>query len=73
MHESLASLVGVVSDLVDHLESSEFPYALGGAIALSAWSDPRATTDVDITIWASSADLPRALHRAASPPPEGRA
>jgi hypothetical protein len=61
VHEKLASLVGVVSSLVDRLESSEFPYALGGAIALSAWSDPRATTDVDITIWASGDDLRRAF------------
>ncbi len=61
MHEKLANLVDVVTTLVDRLESQQVPYALGGAIALSAWSDPRATTNVDLTIWAQGDDLATAL------------
>lgn len=61
MHEKLANLVEVVTALIDRLESKQIPYAFGGAIALSAWSDPRATTDVDLTIWAHGDDLATAL------------
>jgi hypothetical protein len=46
-----AELVGLVRRLVDALEASKIPYALGGAIALAAWSEPRATKDVDLTLF----------------------
>ena len=61
MHEKLGSLVEVVTSRVARLESSHVPYALGGAIALSAWSDPRATTDADLTVSAYGEDLAVAL------------
>lgn len=40
-----------VDRLLDVLEASETPYALGGALALAAWSEPRATADVDVILW----------------------
>lgn len=43
------------------LESAEVPYAIGGAIALGAWSDPRATHDVDINLFVDHDGLERAL------------
>lgn len=43
------------------LESAGVPYAIGGAIALGAWSDPRATHDVDINIFVDSPGLEGAL------------
>jgi hypothetical protein len=61
VHERLESLVEVVTTLIDRLEAAELPYAFGGAIALSAWSEPRATTDVDLNLWASDDELPRAV------------
>jgi hypothetical protein len=61
VHERLESLVEVVTSLIDHLESSQMPYAFGGAIALSAWSEPRATTDVDLNLWVDDAQLPEAV------------
>ena len=61
MHARLESLVEVVTSLIDHLEASQIPYAFGGAIALSAWSEPRATTDVDLNLWVSDDELPAAL------------
>jgi hypothetical protein len=61
VHEQLESLVEVVTSLIDHLEASEMPYAFGGAIALSAWSEPRATTDVDLNLWTNDDELPRAV------------
>ncbi len=51
MHERLAELVTSVAALVDSFEGAGIPYAFGGAIALSAWSDPRATTDIDMNVW----------------------
>lgn len=41
----------VVHRLLDVLEPSGTPYALGGALALAAWSEPRATADVDLILW----------------------
>ena len=61
MHAQLESLVEVVVSLIDHLEASQIPYAFGGAIALSAWSEPRATTDVDLNLWVDDAELPAAV------------
>jgi hypothetical protein len=49
--EALASLVEVVADLVDALERAGLAYALGGAVAYSAWGEPRATRDVDLNLW----------------------
>ncbi len=57
MHERLSSLVGAVGALIDALESEGLPYAFGGAIALSAWSEPRATTDIDLNIWVEDPDI----------------
>lgn len=51
MDAKQAELVDVVSALVDALEESGLPYAIGGAIALAAWSEPRATRDVDVTLF----------------------
>ena len=61
MDKRLENLVDVVTALIDTLEPSGVEYAFGGAIALSAWSEPRATTDVDINLWISDEALPRAI------------
>jgi hypothetical protein len=61
VHARLESLVEVVTSLIDHLEASNIPYAFGGAIALSAWSEPRATTDVDLNLWVRDDELPGAV------------
>jgi hypothetical protein len=52
---------GVVARLIDVLEGSEVTYALGGAIALAAWSEPRATADVDVVLWVTSDEIDRAI------------
>jgi len=61
VHERLESLVEVVTSLIEQLEASRIPYAFGGAIALSAWSEPRATTDVDLNLWVADDELPAAV------------
>ena len=50
MHED-DSVPAVVEALRSVLHASDVPYAFGGAIALSAWSEPRATADVDVVLW----------------------
>lgn len=45
------SVSAVVARLIDVLEGSGVTYAFGGAIALAAWSEPRATADVDVILW----------------------
>jgi hypothetical protein len=61
VHARLESLVEVVTSLIEHLEAANIPYAFGGAIALSAWSEPRATTDVDLNLWVRDEELPAAV------------
>ena len=51
MGDPLASLVDAIAALVDALERSGIDYALGGALAYSAWAEPRATRDVDLNLW----------------------
>lgn len=51
----------VVAALIDVLEASEEVYAFGGAIALAAWSEPRATADVDVVLWMDTTRLEDAV------------
>ena len=51
MHETQAELIDVVRALIDALEAARIPYAIGGAIALATWSEPRATKDIDLTLF----------------------
>ena len=43
------------------LDKAGIPYAIGGAIALGAWSDSRGTLDVDINLFDGSLELDKAL------------
>lgn len=41
----------VVVELVKHLDEFGVDYAIGGALAIGLWSEPRSTLDVDITLF----------------------
>src|SRR5262245_2904861 len=43
------------------LDEDELEYAIGGALALTAWAIPRDTHDVDISVFAVEAELPRVI------------
>jgi hypothetical protein len=43
----------VAQQLAAALESANCDYAIGGAIALGFWADPRGTLDVDVTLFLS--------------------
>ncbi len=47
--------------LASALEAARVPYAIGGALALGLWSDPRGTYDVDLNLFVDSAGLAAAL------------
>lgn len=47
--------------IAKRLDEDELPYAIGGALALTAWSLPRDTKDVDISIFAAEHELPRVI------------
>lgn len=60
------SVLAVLASLVDALEASGLDYALGGAIALAAWSEPRATADIDVVVWVDPEDIDPMLEILAS-------
>lgn len=51
----------IAAHLAGALERASIPYAIGGAIALGAWSDPRGTHDVDLNVFVSHEELDHAL------------
>lgn len=51
----------IAAHLAHALEEASIPYAIGGAIALGAWSDPRGTHDVDLNLFVGPDDLDGAL------------
>jgi len=55
------SVTDAVRRLIDTLESSGVEYAFGGAIALAAWSEPRATADVDIVLFVADGEHDKAV------------
>jgi hypothetical protein len=54
-------VIAVLGRLRDVLEESAVTYAFGGAIALAAWSEPRATADVDVILWLGPDEIDRAI------------
>ena len=64
--DTLNALV-VARQIADRLDEDQLACGVGGALALGAWGAPRATKDVDITVFVFEDDLPRcfdALERA---------
>jgi hypothetical protein len=47
--------------IAKRLDEDELPYAIGGALALTAWALPRDTQDVDISVFAAKHELPRVI------------
>jgi hypothetical protein len=46
-----ASLESALAQTIDELNAASIPYMLLGGLALSAWGLPRATLDIDLTVW----------------------
>jgi hypothetical protein len=45
----------------ERLDEDGIPYGIGGALALGVWGAPRATKDVDLTVFVARDELPRVL------------
>lgn len=55
------SALAVARRIAERLDEDALPYGIGGALALGAWGAPRATKDVDLTIFITERELPRAF------------
>lgn len=55
------SVPAVVARLIEALEASGETCAFGGAIALAAWSEPRATADIVVIVWVWPDEIDRAI------------
>jgi len=59
--EAPIDLATLARRLADALEAAGVPYAIGGALAYGQWAVPRATADVDITLFLDEPEWPKAL------------
>ncbi len=57
MTRPFGTITGLLTQLADQLEASGLTYAFGGAVALAAWSEPRATADIDLIVWVGADEL----------------
>lgn len=49
----------VAAHLAERLDEASIPYAIGGALALAAYGEPRMTGDVDLSVGVTEANLDR--------------
>ncbi len=50
-------LIEVVGRIADALEGADIDYAVGGALALGIWAEPRGTRDIDVAVYGDSSSL----------------
>lgn len=58
---SSLSALAAARRIAERLDEDHLPYAIGDALALGVWGAPRATKDVDLTIFIEEAELGRAF------------
>jgi len=51
----------VARRLASCFDEDKIPYGIGGALALGVWGVPRATKDVDVSVFVPVGELPRVL------------
>ena len=52
-----------ILDLARFLEGASVPYMVIGGIANAVWGEPRATLDVDVTVWVDEPAIPSLVER----------
>jgi hypothetical protein len=57
----MTALEAGLQEVTAALESLSIPYMLIGGLAVSLWGEPRATLDLDLTIWVEPQDLERTI------------
>lgn len=60
------SLESTLAQAVEDLNEIALPYMLIGGLALSVWAIPRATLDIDLTLWVGAEDFERVCLQLAS-------
>lgn len=50
-----------LAELVTALDACQIPYALIGGLAVSLWGEPRATLDIDVTVWVAPENRSKAV------------
>jgi hypothetical protein len=53
----MTALESSIAELASILDDLSVPYMLIGGLAVAAWGEPRATLDVDVSIWVEPANL----------------
>ncbi len=50
-----------LADVAALLDAARIPYMLVGGLANAIWGEPRATIDIDVTVWVDEAAIPAAI------------
>ena len=53
------SLPGKVTAIHDQLQAAKIPHAIGGALALAYYAEPRATIDIDVNVFVPASEWKR--------------
>ena len=61
-----SALAAALARASEDLDRASIPYMLIGGLALSAWGLPRATLDIDLTLWVAAEDLDNVCAQLAS-------
>lgn len=58
----MSALEGALT-LARLLDSLRVPYMVIGGLANAVWGEPRATLDIDVTVWVPDSELPDTVRR----------
>jgi len=61
----MTDLEQALADVAGHLEAASLPYMVIGGLANAVWGLPRATLDVDVTVWVPDAMIDAVVNRLA--------
>ncbi|HYM10315.1 MAG TPA: nucleotidyl transferase AbiEii/AbiGii toxin family protein [Bryobacterales bacterium] len=59
----MSALEAALVEVASTLESFSLPYMLIGGLAVSMWGEPRATLDIDVTLWVEPEHFEQAVGR----------
>jgi hypothetical protein len=63
---ALTGLEAALVEVASFLESADIPYMLIGGLAVALWGEPRATLDVDFSVWADADQFEATVQRIAA-------
>jgi len=57
----MTDLEAALVELASFFDEMRWPYMLIGGLAVAMWGEPRATLDVDISVWIEPEHFPQAI------------